>query len=93
MLDVVLYLWYCYVMLHYYPIVLVKSYATVFFYDEKGDFPEVVSWRDMVGMARCGVNYWLIDIPIGWGITVRINKSLRLLHVYLFNQISMKKCI
>jgi hypothetical protein len=23
----------------------------------------------MVGMAHCGVNYWLIDIPTGRGIT------------------------
>jgi hypothetical protein len=59
-MDVVFYLWYCCVMFHYYllnPIVLVKSSAAVSHYDKKSDFPEVVSWRDMAGMARRGVNY------------------------------------
>jgi hypothetical protein len=35
-------------------------------------FPEVVSRRDMARMARRGVNYWLIDIPIGRGVIVGI---------------------
>jgi hypothetical protein len=41
-------------------------------YDEESVFPEVVSRRDMAGMARRGVNYRLIDIPIGRGVTVGI---------------------
>jgi hypothetical protein len=41
-------------------------------YDEKSDFSEVMSRRDMAGMVRHGVSYWLIDIPTGRGITVGI---------------------
>jgi hypothetical protein len=29
-----------------------------------------VSRRDKAGMARHEIDYWLIDISIGWGITV-----------------------
>jgi hypothetical protein len=38
-------------------------------YDEESDFPEVVSRRDMAGMAHRRVNYWLIDISTGRGVT------------------------
>ena len=31
-----------------------------------------VSKRDMAGMVRRGINYWIIDLPIGWGVTVGI---------------------
>jgi hypothetical protein len=59
-MDVVLYLWYYCVMfplLSLNHIVLVKSLLLFSCYDEESDFPEVVSQRDMVGMAHCGVNY------------------------------------
>jgi hypothetical protein len=39
------------------PIILVKSSATISRYDEESDFPEVVSLRDMAGMACHGINY------------------------------------
>jgi hypothetical protein len=54
-IDVVLYLWYCCVMflVSLNHIVLVKSSAA----DEENVFLEVVSWRDMAGMAHRGINY------------------------------------
>jgi hypothetical protein len=56
-MDVVFYLWYCYVKFIYYLlnlIVLVKSFVAFSRYDEKSDFPEVVSRRDMTGMRTVG---------------------------------------
>jgi hypothetical protein len=72
-MDVVFYLWYCYVMFY---LLSLKSHSlgkvfrcSFLVTTRKVFFLEVVSWRDMAGMARRGANYWLVDIPIGRGIT------------------------
>jgi hypothetical protein len=72
-MDVVFYLWYCCVMFY---LLSLKSHSlskvfrcSFLVTTRKVFFPEVVSQRDMAGMGRCGVNYWLINIPIGRGVT------------------------
>jgi hypothetical protein len=79
-MDVVFYLWYCYVMFY---LLSLKSHSlgkvfrcSFLITTRKVFFLEVVSWRDMAGMARRRVNYWLIDIPIGRGITPPLHLSL-----------------
>jgi hypothetical protein len=87
-IDVVFYLWYCCVMFY---LLSLKSHSlgkvfhcSFLVTTRKVFFPEVVSRRDMTGMARRGVNYWLIDIPIRWGVTLSalVDDHLNLLIVY-----------
>jgi hypothetical protein len=77
-MDVVFYLWYCCVIFY---LLSLKSHSLgkVFRYSflvmtRKVFFPEVVSRRDMAGMAHRGVNYWLIDIPLG-GVSHKVQLS------------------
>jgi hypothetical protein len=68
-MDVVFYLWYCCVMFY---LLSLKSHSLgkVFRCSFLVTTRKVISRRDMAGMARHGVNYWLIDIPIGRDVTL-----------------------
>jgi hypothetical protein len=67
-MDVVFYLWYYCVMFY---LLSLKSHSLgkVFRCSFLVTTRKVISRRDMVGMARRGVYYWLIDISIGQGVT------------------------
>jgi hypothetical protein len=67
-MDVVFYLWYCCVRFY---LLSLKSHSLgkVFRCNFLVTTRKVISRRDMARMAHRGINYWLIDIPTGQGVT------------------------